>query len=246
MEDPQRGARPKPTNTALMIAVLSGVLAIVPAVVIGMMLVDVPPFRAALEARVCAPGETIVFRLRMTGSGRSQTVHCRAVDGQIGDADVGLAMMWAATRMVWTPLTIVIALVWWAVVLTRRGREARGGGALRASPAPTVRRVEETSSPSITRTTDEVTLVLGDEHAEMVERLVSSERPRLDDVQSLLGSLRESGLLPTEALAHGRVVDLSEGDDVAGSLRRLRALRDQGLISLAEFEERRKAVLERI
>ena len=51
-----------------------------------------------------------------------------------------------------------------------------------------------------------------------------------------IGVLRPGGADPDDA----------RPDDVGTSLRRLRALRDEGLINRTEYEERRKAILERI
>jgi len=244
-------------NVALRVVLFSALLAALPALVVGMAAIEVPAMRSAIEARVCGPDETILFRMRRTPTGESRSAHCRTQDGQVRPDDVTLATLWAGTRLTWPPLTGVVAVVWWGAFLLRQGRGQSGtlgrpapvpaaGPAARAGPAAAnVRRVERTVAPSITRTTDEVTVVLGDEHAALVERLVSSERPSLDDVQSLLGSMRAAGALPDDD-ADARVVDLAAGEDVAASLRRLDALRDQRLISRTEYEERRRAILERI
>jgi len=123
------GRLPSIARRIVTIALLSGLLASIPALVVGMMLIDQPRLRSAIEARVCVPGETITFRSRLSGSGSQRSTHCRGVDGAIGDADVSFAMMGTATWLVWRPLMLVGVLLWSASALVRRpDRDARASG----------------------------------------------------------------------------------------------------------------------
>lgn len=103
-------------------------LAAIPAYVVAQFTIDVPAVRARLDAEVCGPDARIVFRIRMTGSGRHQSGECRTADGTVTREGVILPMLWAAQKRTWPPATALVAVVWGWVALTR-ARRSRSGAA---------------------------------------------------------------------------------------------------------------------
>lgn len=204
------------------IVVVSALFAALPALFGGMVAFDIPTIRPLLESRVCGAEGTLGLRITTTNLHRTtMRYHCHYPDGRTSES-LTMATLSQGFFLVWPPLTLSIALVWWLIAAFKRpGREEQ----------------------DVSQTSEDVTYVVGREHAARIEQLVNSKKPSLREVGELLTSLHQSGILQKKPL--DSTIGVDEVQDTAATLRSLQALLDGSLITQEEYDHKRAEVLAR-